>query len=151
MYVSYNWLKNYVDLGNISPFYLGEKITKSGIEIEGIEYIGEAIDNLVVGHVLTCEKHPDAEKLNICSVDVGAETLQIICGAPNIEAGQKVVVAKEGAVMPDGLVIWAGRLHKADSHGMICSAKELQLESAPKKRGILVLDEDTQVGEAFQF
>lgn len=57
MYVSYNWLKNYVDLGNISPFELGEKITKSGIEIEGIEYIGEAIDELVVGYVLTCENH----------------------------------------------------------------------------------------------
>lgn len=106
----------------------------------------------VVGLVKECEPMEGSDHLKITQTEVDqGEVLQIVCGAPNVEAGQKVVVAKEGAVMPDGLVIWAGKLHKADSHGMICSAKELQLENAPQKRGILVLDDERQVGEAFEF
>lgn len=106
----------------------------------------------VVGLVKECEPMEGSDHLKITQTEIDqGEVLQIVCGAPNVEAGQKVVVAKEGAVMPDGLVIWAGKLHKADSHGMICSAKELQLENAPQKRGILVLDDERQVGEAFEF
>lgn len=151
MYVSYNWLKNYVDLGNISPFELGEKITKSGIEIEGIEYIGEAIGELVVGHVLTCEKHPDADKLNICSVDVGVETLQIICGAPNIAQGQKVIVAKPGAVLPGNFKIKQAKIRGVESNGMICSLQELGVKEKfiPQEfvEGIYVLPETAEPGE----
>lgn len=124
------------------------------IEAAGFSPLLEADDRpkFVVGLVKESEAMEGSDHLKITKTEIDqGEVLQIVCGAPNIEAGQKVVVAKEGAVMPDGLVIWAGKLHKADSHGMICSAKELQLENAPKKRGILVLDEDTQVGEAFQF
>lgn len=106
----------------------------------------------VVGLVKECEPMEGSDHLKITQTEIDqGEVLQIVCGAPNVEAGQKVVVAKEGAVMPDGLVIWAGKLHKADSHGMICSAKELQLENAPQKRGILVLDDERQAGEAFEF
>lgn len=106
----------------------------------------------VVGLVKECEPMEGSDHLKITQTEIDqGEVLQIVCGAPNVEVGQKVVVAKEGAVMPDGLVIWAGKLHKADSHGMICSAKELQLENAPQKRGILVLDDERQVGEAFEF
>lgn len=106
----------------------------------------------VVGLVKECEPMEGSDHLKITQTEIDqGEVLQIVCGAPNVEADQKVVVAKEGAVMPDGLVIWAGKLHKADSHGMICSAKELQLENAPQKRGILVLDDERQVGEAFEF
>lgn len=106
----------------------------------------------VVGLVKECEPMEGSDHLKITQTEIDqGEVLQIVCGAPNVEAGQKVVVAKEGAVMPDGLVIWAGKLHKADSHGMICSAKELQLENAPQKRGILVLDDERQVGEVFEF
>ncbi|TYR82099.1 DUF4479 domain-containing protein [Priestia megaterium] len=103
----------------------------------------------VVGYVQEKEKHPNADKLNICKVDVGTETLQIVCGAPNVEAGQKVVVAKVGAVMPSGLVIKDAELRGVASSGMICSAKELALPNAPQEKGILVLEENAKIGEPF--
>ncbi|MFC0270337.1 YtpR family tRNA-binding protein [Metabacillus herbersteinensis] len=103
----------------------------------------------VVGHVLTKEKHPNADKLNICQVDIGSETLQIVCGAHNVEQGQKVVVAKVGAVMPSGLVIKDAELRGVASSGMICSAKELDIPNAPQEKGILVLNEDRDTGTPF--
>ncbi|WP_075620096.1 YtpR family tRNA-binding protein [Paenisporosarcina indica] len=104
----------------------------------------------VVGYVISKEEHPNADKLNVCQVDVGQETLQIVCGAPNVDAGQKVVVAKVGAVMPSGLVIKDAELRGVASSGMICSAKELALPDAPAEKGILVLDESAEIGLAFQ-
>lgn len=104
----------------------------------------------VVGYVSSKEKHPNADKLNVCQVEVGEETLQIVCGAPNVEAGQKVVVAKVGAVMPSGLVIRDAELRGVASSGMICSAKELALPDAPAEKGILVLDDSAEIGAAFQ-
>lgn len=104
----------------------------------------------VVGYVTSIEKHPNADKLNVCQVDVGKETLQIVCGAPNVDAGQKVVVAKVGAVMPSGLVIRDAELRGVASSGMICSAKELALADAPAEKGILVLEENAEIGLAFQ-
>lgn len=104
----------------------------------------------VVGYVETKEKHPNADKLSVCMVNVGGETVQIVCGAPNVEAGQKVVVAKIGAVMPSGLLIKAGNLRGADSFGMLCSARELAIPGAPEVKGILVLDESAEVGSAFE-
>ncbi|MDT2600613.1 DUF4479 and tRNA-binding domain-containing protein [Enterococcus hulanensis] len=105
----------------------------------------------VVGYVKTCVDHPDSDHLHITEVEIDdGKTLQIVCGAPNIEAGQKVVVAKPGAMMPDGQMIWPGSLRGVDSFGMICSAKELHLPNAPEKRGILVLDEDAKTGEKFE-
>ncbi|MGE7216227.1 YtpR family tRNA-binding protein [Priestia koreensis] len=103
----------------------------------------------VVGFVQKKEKHPNADKLNICKVDVGTETLQIVCGAPNVDAGQKVVVAKVGAVMPSGLVIKDAELRGVPSSGMICSARELALPDAPQEKGILVLTDDYVVGNEF--
>jgi len=103
----------------------------------------------VVGFVQEKEKHPNADKLNICKVDVGTETLQIVCGAPNVDAGQKVVVAKVGAVMPSGLVIKDAELRGVPSSGMICSARELALPDAPQEKGILVLTDDYVVGNEF--
>ena len=103
----------------------------------------------VVGYVEEKEKHPNADKLNVCKVNVGEETLQIVCGAPNVEAGQKVVVAKIGAVMPSGLLIKAGNLRGVDSFGMLCSARELAIPDAPEVKGILVLEESAEVGTAF--
>lgn len=105
----------------------------------------------VVGYVKTCVDHPDSDHLHITEVEIDdGKTLQIVCGAPNIEAGQKVVVAKPGAMMPDGQMIWPGSLRGVDSFGMICSAKELHLPNAPEKRGIVVLDEDAKTGEKFE-
>lgn len=103
----------------------------------------------VVGYVETKEKHPNADKLSICSVNIGEETLQIVCGAPNVEAGQKVVVAKIGAVMPSGLLIKEGNLRGVDSFGMLCSARELAIPNAPSEKGILVLSGTEEVGAAF--
>lgn len=152
MYVSYNWLNNYVDLGGISPEALAEKITKSGIEVEGVEYIvSEKSTDVVVGHVVSCEKHPDADKLNLCQVDVGTEQLQIICGAPNVAEGQKVVVAKPGAVLPGNFKIKKVKLRGIESNGMICSLQELGVKEKfiPSEftDGIYVLPTDAAVGE----
>lgn len=104
----------------------------------------------VIGYVEAKEKHPNADKLSICKVNVGEETLQIVCGAPNVDAGQKVVVAKIGAVMPSGLLIKEGNLRGVDSFGMLCSARELEIPNAPSEKGILVLAEDAEVGSAFE-
>ena len=103
----------------------------------------------VVGYVESKEKHPNADKLSVCQVNLGEETVQIVCGAPNVDAGQKVVVAKVGAVMPSGLLIKAGNLRGEDSFGMLCSARELAIPGAPEVKGILVLEEDAEVGSAF--
>ncbi|MBU0437996.1 YtpR family tRNA-binding protein [Staphylococcus succinus] len=103
----------------------------------------------IVGYVETKEKHPDADKLSVLRIDVGNEQLQIVCGAPNIEAGQKVVVAKVGAVMPSGMVIKDAELRGVPSSGMVCSMKELNLPDAPQEKGIMVLTDDYTVGQAF--
>ncbi|WP_407269117.1 phenylalanine--tRNA ligase subunit beta [Radiobacillus sp. PE A8.2] len=150
MFVSLNWLKNYVDIDDITPEALAEKITKSGIEVEGIEYIAAKSSNVVVGHVNTCEQHPNADKLNLCQVDVGEEVLQIICGAPNIAQGQKVAVAKPGAVLPGNFKIKKAKLRGVESNGMICSLQELGIEEkfVPKEfaEGIFVFPADAEVG-----
>ncbi|MBD8037539.1 MULTISPECIES: YtpR family tRNA-binding protein [Solibacillus] len=104
----------------------------------------------VVGYVEAKEKHPNADKLSVCKVNVGDETLQIVCGAPNVEAGQKVVVAKVGAVMPSGLLIKEGNLRGEDSFGMLCSARELAIPGAPEVKGILVLEDSAEVGSPFE-
>ncbi|MBO3062232.1 YtpR family tRNA-binding protein [Mammaliicoccus fleurettii] len=103
----------------------------------------------VVGYVTEKTKHPDADKLSVCQVDVDNGTLQIVCGAPNIDQGQKVVVAKVGAVMPSGMLIKDAELRGVPSTGMICSMKELDLEGAPKEKGIMVLDDSYTVGTPF--
>ena len=103
----------------------------------------------VVGYVETKRKHPDADKLSVLKVNVGNETLQIVCGAPNVAAEQKVVVAKVGAVMPSGMVIKDAKLRGVDSSGMICSMKELDLPNAPQEKGIMVLNDDYEIGQAF--
>ncbi|ANU25769.1 YtpR family tRNA-binding protein [Planococcus versutus] len=104
----------------------------------------------VVGYVEAKEKHPNADKLNVCQVALGDEHLQIVCGAPNVEQGQKVVIARVGAVMPSGMIIRDAELRGVASSGMICSAKELALPDAPEAKGILVLPEDAEIGSAFE-
>ena len=145
MLVSYNWLKQYTNVED-NAADLAEKITRGGIEIEGVDYLAEELSNVVVGYVESKEKHPDAEKLSVCQVNVGEEeNLQIVCGAPNVEAGQKVVVALSGAMMPSGLLIKKSKLRGVESNGMLCSKRELGLPQE-EARGILVLEADTKVG-----
>lgn len=127
---------------------LNEQLKLAGFEER---LVADLSPKFVVGYVKTCIPHPDSDHLHITETEIdGGKTLQIVCGAPNIEAGQKVVVAKPGAMMPDGQIIWPGNLRGIDSFGMICSAKELHLPNAPEKRGILVLAEDAKIGEKFE-
>ncbi|MCP3025346.1 YtpR family tRNA-binding protein [Halobacillus sp. A5] len=105
----------------------------------------------VVGYVSLKESHKNADKLSVCQVDVGDETLQIVCGAPNVEQGQYVVVAKVGATMPGGMKIKSAELRGVPSTGMICSAKELGLKDAPEEKGILVLSGQEKPGRPFEF
>jgi phenylalanyl-tRNA synthetase beta chain len=154
MLVSLNWLKNYVDIDGISPEALAEKITKSGIEVDGIEYIAEKSKGVVTGYVESCEKHPNADKLSLCQVDVGDEKLKIICGAPNVAKGQKVAVAKPGAVLPGDFKIKKVKLRGVDSNGMICSLQELGIDEkyVPKdaEDGIFVFPDDVKAGESVE-
>ncbi|WP_194074642.1 YtpR family tRNA-binding protein [Oceanobacillus halophilus] len=106
----------------------------------------------VVGYVVSKEQHENADKLSVCRVDVGEEKpLQIVCGAPNVDRDQKVVVAKVGATMPSGMKIKPTELRGVPSNGMICSQKELGLPNAPKEKGIYVLEDSYQVGDEFPF
>ncbi|RXT04743.1 phenylalanine--tRNA ligase subunit beta [Ammoniphilus sp. CFH 90114] len=152
MKVSYNWLKQYVDLEGITPEDLAERLTRSGIEVESVEARNKGVSKVVIGHVVERSKHPDADKLNVCQVDVGETVrLQIVCGAANVDAGQKVVVSVVGAELPGGLKIKKAKLRGVESQGMICSAKELGLNDKllPKaqQEGIMVLPEETEVGQ----
>ena len=114
---------------------------------ENINYPDKSF--FVVGYVKEKKKHPDADKLSVCKVDVGEETLQIVCGAPNVEKGQKVPVALPGATMPTGMKIKKSKLRGVPSNGMICSASELALKKVPEEKGILVLSDDYEVGKDF--
>lgn len=114
-----------------------------------LKIVADLSPKFVIGHVINKEKHPDADRLNVCKVDVGIETLQIVCGASNVDVNQKVVIAKVGAVMPSGLVIKDAELRGVASSGMICSASELALPDAGENVGILVLDENSVVGQPF--
>lgn len=115
----------------------------------GLEALEADMDRrIVVGHVTSCVEHPDSDHLHVCMVDVGSETLQIVCGAANVACGQKVVVALDGAIMPNGKMIKNGALRGVKSFGMLCSEWELRLIHEPK-RGILVLSDDAVVGTPF--
>ena len=149
MLVSYNWLKQYTNVED-NANALAEKITRGGIEVEGVEYLAEEISGVVVGYVESKEKHPDAEKLNVCQVNVGEEeNLQIVCGAPNVDAGQYVIVAKVGAKLP-GIKIKKAKLRGVESQGMICSLGELGLSKSvvPKnyQEGIYVFETEQELG-----
>ena len=146
---------SYVDVEKLSGDELSEEIVKQLQEAlhkngADIQLEVDLSPKFVVGHVTEKDKHPNADKLSICTVDIGDETVQIVCGAPNVDAGQKVVVAKVGAVMPSGMVIRDAELRGVASSGMICSAKELALPDAPEEKGILVLNSDAVVGTSFK-
>lgn len=152
MKVSYNWLKKYIQT-DLSPEELGKVLTDTGLEVESIEKI-EAIQGglqgVIVGQVLTCEKHPDADKLKVTTVSIGTEELQIVCGAPNVAAGQKVVVATVGTTLypkPDeAFQIKKAKIRGVESVGMLCAEDELGIGHS--HAGIIVLPEDTPIGLA---
>lgn len=150
MKISYKWLKEYIDI-NLTPGELDEILTQTGLEVGGIEKyqsIKGGLEGLVIGEVKTCEKHPNSDHLSITSVDVnGEELLPIVCGAPNVAAGQKVVVATVGTVLYDGdesFTIKKSKLRGELSMGMICAEDEIGLGEGHD--GIMVLDADAPVG-----
>ena len=148
MIISRKWLSQYMDVSDLSIEELADKITNSGSEVEGIEKMSQGT-NLVIGKVLECVDHPDSDHLHVCKVDLGEKIEQIVCGAPNVAAGQKVIVARVGAKLPGG-EIKAGMIRGQESNGMICSLLELGVDahmlSEESKNGIEVLDEDAPVG-----
>lgn len=146
-----SWLSDYTDITGVSPKEYADKLTMSGSKVEGVENLGADIDKVVVGKVVSCEMHPDSDHLHICMVDVGeAEPIQIVCGAPNVAAGQKVPVALNGSTLPGGVKIKKGKLRGVMSNGMICSHEELGIEPSrlgyEPEYGILVLPEDAVIG-----
>ncbi len=152
MKISYKWLKELLDITE-SPEEIGNLLTATGLEVEGIEEVETVkggLRGVVIGQVLTCEKHPDADKLSLTTVDVGGEVpLSIVCGAPNVAAGQKVVVATVGTTLhPAGsdqpLVMKKAKIRGAVSEGMICAEDELGMGTS--HAGILVLDTDAPNG-----
>ena len=151
MNISYNWLKEYVAF-DITPQEVADALTSIGLESDGVEEVETikgGLRGLVVGHVLTCDVHPNSDHMHICTVDVGAaEPLQIVCGAPNVAQGQKVIVATIGTHLysPDGeeFVIKRSKLRGVESLGMICAEDEIGVGTSHD--GIMVLPEDTAVG-----
>lgn len=142
MIVLKEWLNEFIDLSAISTDEIVKRLNSIGLEVDGVKNL-RMPKGVVVGYVKSTSKHPDADKLNVCEVDIGCEILQIVCGASNVAAGQYVPVATIGAVMPSGLEIKRAKLRGVESCGMICSASELGL---PKlNEGILPLDES--IGE----
>lgn len=154
MKISLKWLKQYVDF-NITPEELADKLTKVGLEVESIDYLGSKFNNFFTGQILTLTKHPNANKLTVCDVNVGDSHVSIVCGAPNVAVGQKVVVGLAGAVVPrnqhdpEGIPfeLVKVKIRGVESNGMICSEYELGL--GEDKDGIMVLNDNTSVGLPF--
>lgn len=150
MNVSYKWLKEYVDF-DLSAEEVSAALTSIGLEVDGLEEVQSirgGLKGLVVGHVLTCEPHPNSDHMHVCSVDLGeGEPVQIVCGAPNVQADQKVIVATLGTKLYDGdkeFVIKKSKLRGIDSYGMICAEDEIGVGDSHD--GIIVLSKETKVG-----
>ena len=151
MKISYNWLKQFIKI-DWTPEQTSELLTDLGLEVEGIEVyqsVKGGLEGVVVGEVLTCIQHPNADKLKITTVNIGeVEPLQIVCGAPNVAAGQKVPVATIGTTLyteaGEAWTIKKGKIRGEESHGMICAEDELGLGKSHD--GIMVLDDDLKVG-----
>lgn len=149
MQISYNWLKDYLEISE-SPEFIAEKLTLLGLEVEEINHIGSDFEGFIIGEVLEVKPHPNADKLVLCQVNTGDETVQIVCGAKNVAAGQMVPVATLGSTLPvpmkDGsfLTIREAKLRGEPSNGMICSEAELGLSD--DHSGIMVLDGNYKAG-----
>jgi phenylalanyl-tRNA synthetase beta chain len=144
--ISLNWCKDYIDIENEDLHELAVKITKAGVNVEKV--IDSRVENLVIGEVKDCIDHPDSDHLHVCQVDIGEKTVQIVCGAPNVRKGLKVLVALPGCVLPEG-TIEAGKIRGVESNGMICALFELGLEEKNDEtyaKGITELDTDLPNG-----
>ena len=145
--ISLNWVKDYIDIENEDLNELAVKITKAGVNVEKV--ISKRINNLVIGKVISCEMHPDSDHLHICMVDTGSETLQIVCGAPNVREGLKVIVALPGAILPGNFEIKKGTIRGVESNGMLCALFELGVEEKNDEnyaKGIHEVEDNIEVG-----
>jgi phenylalanyl-tRNA synthetase beta chain len=144
MRVTVDWLREFVDF-DLTPEDLADRLTMVGLEVDEIERIGEGIDErVVIGRVLSVEKHPNADRLRICRVDVGEKTLQIVCGAPNVREGMLAPTALIGTRLPIGMTVKVAKLRGVESHGMLCSERELGLSE--EASGLMELPEEMPVG-----
>ena len=149
MLLPMNWVKDYVEVGEDTGT-LGDQLTMTGSKVEEITTLRQEISNVVVGKILSVEPHPNADRLVVCQVDVGTETLQIVTGANNIAVGQRIPVAVHGAKLPGGVTIKKSKLRGVESYGMMCSGEELELKDSDypgaEVNGILILKEDYPLG-----
>ena len=146
--ISLNWVGDYIDIKDQDVHELATKITKAGINIEAV--VSHQIKGLVIGEVLSCEEHPDSDHLHVCRVNIGKEELQIVCGAPNVREGLKVIVATVGTILPGDFEIKASKIRGVESYGMMCALFELGLEEKNDEtysKGIAELDKNAPVGE----
>lgn len=148
MRFSYQWLKQWVEL-DLDAAALAERLTASGLEVDAVQAVADPFTGVCVGEILSCEPHPDADKLHVCRIDDGTgEALQVVCGAPNAAAGMKVPFARVGAVLGEGFKVKKAKLRGVESRGMACSARELGLSD--DHSGLLALPADAPVGEDFR-
>ncbi|MEM1093613.1 MAG: phenylalanine--tRNA ligase subunit beta [Bacteroidota bacterium] len=158
MQISLNWLSDYIDLSALTPDAISDMLTMVGLEVDSMETVGPTLDGVVVGHVLERTQHPNADKLSLCQVDLGeGEPVQIVCGAPNVDAGQKVPVATVGTTLmlpdrktgePVPVTLKKAKLRGEVSNGMICAEDELGL--GDDHDGIMVLDADAPIGQTME-
>lgn len=142
-----DWLKNYLDIGEVAPEKLADELTMIGLEVESVTSLYEDLSGLKTGRVLSVEPHPNADKLTLCTVAVGEDTLQIVCGAPNVREGLNVVVALPGTTLPGDFKIKKSKVRGVESQGMICSERELELSE--DHQGIMELDPGIEPGQSF--
>ena len=142
MKVPLSWLKEFVNLDDFTAEEIAKELTLAGSEISSIEKVGGNINGVIIGKVLSVGKHPDADKLSVCEVDIGDETLSIVCGAPNVREGIFVPVALIGAKLPNGLTIKKASIRNVESNGMLCSRTELGYDEIEGIYGIWILDEE---------
>ncbi len=150
MKISLKWLNDFVDVSKFlsAPQELADILTKAGLEVEEIQNLAKDYACVVVGHIVSKEKHPNADKLSLCQVDIGGGLIvQIVCGAQNHKAGDKVIAALAGAVLPGNFVIKKSKIRDCESNGMLCSYKELGL--ADSSDGIAILDPIAKTGQSF--
>jgi len=146
MFLSFSWLKDFVKLPNaVTPDELARQLSLHTVEVEGVENQAAKFNKVVVGKILSVEKHPNADRLQLAKVSIGKESLEIVCGASNIEAGQLVPVALVGAVLPNGAEIKETEVRGTKSNGMLCAPDELGL--GDDHSGILILEKTAKVGQ----
>jgi phenylalanyl-tRNA synthetase beta chain len=140
-----SWIRDYISF-SASPEEISSQLTMQGLEIDAIHQIKE-IEGIIIGEVISCTKHPNADKLSVCRVNTGDRELQVVCGAPNVLAGIKVALATVGTQFPQGLKIQKAKLRGMESEGMICSEKELGLSEDAS--GIMILPPEAETGKPF--